>query len=207
MADEVKLVAEVRTQTGTTHSRRMRCEGKVPVNLYGLGQESANLTLSGDDLKPFIVSGSQVCDIVVDGTEQKALVKEVQWDTFLLHILHADFQRVDPRARVDVEIPIATRGMVNEGVLDHLLHEVSVNCPVYNIPDKVEVRIGALKIGEEVTIADLAFDADLTSVLPSDTVVLRVSEIQEVEIEQEDIGAAVEPEVIGQKDDDEEGGE
>ncbi|MDA0920304.1 MAG: 50S ribosomal protein L25 [Planctomycetota bacterium] len=197
MADDGKLVAEKRTQIGTSHSRRLRCEGKVPVNLYGLGQESVNLTISGDDLKPFIVSGSQVCDLVIDGAEQKALVKEVQWDTFLLHILHADFQRVDPQARVDVEIPIATRGTVNEGVLEHVLHEISVNCPVYNIPEKVEVRIGALKIGDEVTIADLAFDADLTSVLASDTVVLRISEPQEVEIEQQDVDAAGEPEVIG----------
>lgn len=207
MADEAKLVAEVRTQIGTAHSRRLRCEGKVPANLCGLGQESVSLTISGDDLKPFVVSGSQVCDLVIDGTEQKVLVKEVQWDTFLLHILHADFQRVDPQARVDVEIPIATRGMANEGVLDHVLHEISVNCPVYNIPEKVEVRIGSLKIGDEVTIADLSFDADLTSVLPSDTVVLRITEAQEVEIVQEDVGAAVEPEVIGRSADDEDGEE
>ena len=204
MADEAKLVAVKRDQIGTSHSRRLRCEGKVPVNLCGLGQESVSLTISGDELKPFVVSGSQVCDLVIDGTEQKVIVKQVQWDTFLLHILHADFQRVDPRSRVDVEIPIATRGMVNEGVLDHLLHEISVNCPVYNIPEKVEVRIGALKIGSEVTIADLAFDSDLTSVLPSDTVVLRVVEAQDYEIVQEDVGAAVDPEVIGRKADEEE---
>jgi large subunit ribosomal protein L25 len=207
MADETKLVAEKRNQTGTSHSRRLRWEGKVPVNLCGLGQESVSLTISGGDLKPFVVSGSQVCDLVIDGTEQKVIVKEVQWDTFLLHILHADFQRVDPKARVDLEIPVATRGSLNEGVLDHVLHEVSVNCPVFNIPEKVEVRIGSLKIGDEVTIADLAFDGDLESVLPSDTVVLRIVESQDVEIVQEDVGAAVEPEVIGRKVEDEEGGE
>lgn len=207
MADEVKLVAEKRTQIGTSHSRRLRWEGKVPVNLCGLGQESECLTISGDDLKPFVVSGSQVCDLVIDGAEQKVIVKEVQWDTFLTHILHADFQRVDPNARVDVDIPVVIRGVVNEGVLDHVLHEISVNCPVYNIPEKAEVRVGALKIGDEVTIADLAFDGDLTSVLPSETVVLRVTEAQEVEIVQEDVGAAAEPEVIGQKADDEEAGE
>jgi large subunit ribosomal protein L25 len=185
----------------------LRWEGKVPVNLCGLGQESVSLTISGGDLKPFVVSGLQVCDLVIDGTEQKVIVKEVQWDTFLLHILHADFQRVDPKARVDLEIPVATRGSLNEGVLDHLLHEVSVNCPVFNIPEKVEVRIGSLKIGDEVTIADLAFDGDLESVLPSNTVVLRIVEAQDVEIVQEDVGAAVEPEVIGRKVEDEEGGE
>jgi large subunit ribosomal protein L25 len=207
MADDAKLVAEKRAQTGTSHSRRLRCGGKVPVNLCGLGQESFSLTISGDDLKPFVVSGSQVCDLVIDGAEQKVLVKEVQWDTFLLHILHADFQRVDPQARVDLDIPVATRGTVNEGVLDHVLHEVGVNCPVFNIPEKVEVRIGSLKIGDEVTIADLAFDGDQKSILPGETVVLRIVEVQDVEIVQEDVGAAAEPEVIGQKADDEEGGE
>ncbi|NQV28740.1 MAG: 50S ribosomal protein L25 [Rhodopirellula sp.] len=203
MANEGKLVAEKRTQIGTSHSRRMRCEGKVPVNLYGLGQEGLSLTIVGDELKPLILSGSHVCDLVIDGTEEKAIIREVQWDTFQLHILHVDFQRVDPNARVDLEIPVATRGTVNEGVLEHVLHQVSVNCPVYNIPEKVEVRIGALKIGDQVTIADLAFDGDLTTSLPSDTVVLRVVEVKDVEIVQEDIGAAAEPEVIGRAKEDE----
>lgn len=207
MADTDKLVAEKRTETGTSHSRRLRCEGKVPVNLYGLGQENVSLTISGDDLKPLVVSGIQVCDLVIDGSEEKALIREVQWDVFLTHILHVDFQRVDPNARVDLEIPVATRGMVNEGMLDHVLHQVSVNCPVFNIPEKVEVRVGTLNIGDEVTIADLHFDGDVTTDLPSDTVVLRVIEVQDVDIEQEDAGDGVEPEVIGRDDEESDGEE
>ena len=206
MATEA-LAAEVRTQTGTSHSRRLRLEGKVPTNLYGLGKDPVALTLASDAITPAIVAGQRVIDVDVDGTAEKAMIREVQWDTFLTHILHADFQRVDPNARVDVDIPVVIRGVVNEGVLDHVLHEISVDCPVYKIPEKAEVRVGALKIGDEVTIADLAFDGDLTSVLPSETVVLRVTEAQEVEIVQEDVGAAAEPEVIGQKADDEEAGE
>lgn len=205
MANEGKVVAEKRTQIGTSHSRRLRCEGKVPVNLYGLGQESLALTVSADDIKSIVVEGVQVCDLVIDGTEEKALIREVQWDTFLTHLLHIDFQRVDPNARVDLEIPVETRGVVNEGVLEHVLHSISVNCPVFNIPEKCEVRIGALKIGDEVKIADMSFDDNVKADLPGDTVVLRVVEVQEVEIVQEDVGAAAEPEVIGQKAEDEDG--
>jgi len=207
MANEGKLVAEKRTQTGTSDSRRLRCEGKVPVNLYGLGQEGLSLTILADDIKPLVVDGIQVCDLVIDGTEEKAIIREVQWDTFLTHLLHVDFQRVDPNARVDLEIPVETRGMVNEGVLDQVLHSISVNCPVFNIPEKCEVRIGSLKIGDEVTIADMSFDDNVNTDLPGDTVVLRVSEVQEVEIVQEDVDGTAEPEVIGQKDDDGDGDE
>lgn len=206
MSNEAKFVAEKRTRTGTSHSRRLRCEGKVPVNLYGLGQEGQSLTISADDIKPLVVEGVQVCDLVIDGTEEKAIIREVQWDTFLTHLLHVDLQRVDPNARVDLEIPVETRGMVEEGILDHVLHSISVNCPVFNIPDKCEVRVGSLKIGDEVTIADMSFDSNVTTDLPGDTVVLRVSEVQEVEIVQEDVEGAAEPEVIGEKDDEDGGG-
>ena len=203
MSNEDKFVAEKRLQVGTSHSRRLRCEGKVPVNLFGLGQESLSLAIASDDIKPFVVSGHHVCDLVIDGTEEKALIREIQWDTFLNHLLHIDFQRVDPNARVDLEIPVEVRGTVNEGMLEHVLHHVGVNCAVFNIPDKFEVRVGTLKIGSEVTVADLALGAGVTTELPSDTVVLRVIEVQDVEIEQEDVDAAAQPEVIGEKSDDE----
>lgn len=207
MSNEGKLVAEKRTELGTSHSRRLRIAGRVPVNLYGLGQDGVSLTIPGDQITSIVVSGTQVCDITIDGTEEKAIIREVQWDTFLTHILHVDFQRVDPQARVDLEIPVEIRGTVNEGVLDHVHHSINVNCPVFNIPDKFEVRVGSLKIGSEVTVADLGLEEGVKAALSDDAVVVRVTEAQDVEIVQEDVGAAVEPEIIGRKKDDEEGDE
>ena len=78
---------------------------------------------------------------------------------------------------------------------------------MFKIPDKCEVRVGTLKIGAEVTIADLSFDPDVRTDLPADTVVVRVVEHQEFEIELEDVRSPVEPEVIGRKEDDGEDGE
>lgn len=202
-----KIPAEKREQVGTSSSRKLRRDGKVPVNLCGLGQESISLTVSSDVITDVVVSGIQVVDIDCDGSEQKAMIREVQWDTFLTHILHVDLQRVDPNARVDVEIPVEIRGTANEGVLENPLHTITVNCPVFKIPEKVSVKVGTLKIGDEVKVADLEMEDDVNAVLDGGDVVVRITEASDVEIVQEDMSGAAEPEVIGAKQDDEEAAE
>ena len=202
MATEA-LAAEVRTQTGTSHSRRLRLEGKVPTNLYGLGKDPVALTLASDAITPAIVAGQRVIDVDVDGTAEKAMIREVQWDTFLTHILHVDLQRIDPTARIDLDVAVNLRGTANEGVLDHALHAVELNCPAFAVPDSIEVRVGSLRIGDQVTVADLDLPEGVTCNLSGDSVVVRVTEAQDVEIVQEDVSAAAEPELIGRSADDE----
>ncbi len=202
MATEA-LAAEVRTQIGTSHSRRLRLEGKVPANLYGLGKDPVALTISSDAVTPAIIAGQRVIDIDVGGTVEKAMIREVQWDTFLTHVLHVDLQRIDPNVRIDLAVAINLRGAANEGVLDHVLHSVELNCPPFAVPDHLDVRVGSLRIGGQVTVAELDLPEGVTCNLPGDTVVVRITEAQDVDIVQEDVSAAVEPELIGRSADDE----
>ena len=84
MANETKVLpAEVRSLKGTGNSRRLRAAGKVPAALYGLGEEPQSLTLAAEHVTPIVVSGSQIIDLDLDGTTSKAMIREVQWDTFL----------------------------------------------------------------------------------------------------------------------------
>lgn len=198
-----QLSAEARTSLGTANSRRLRQEGNIPACLYGLGQDTVSLTFSGEALKPVVLSGAQVVDVDIAGTVEMAMIREVQWDTFMMEILHIDLQRIDRDARIDLEVKIETRGDVNEGVLDHQLHSLTLSCPAYAVPDIFSVRVGSLKIGDEVTVADLDLPEGTQTEVAGDTVILRVNEVQDVDIVQEDISAAAEPEVIGAKSDDE----
>jgi large subunit ribosomal protein L25 len=202
--DTPSLAVEPRSLTGTSHSRRLRDAGKVPAILYGLKQESVSVSLASEAITPVVVSGNKIVDLDIDGTTSMAMIREVQWDTFLTHIIHVDLQRVDAETRVDIELFVNTRGEVNEGVLDVVVRSVMVNCPVFLVPESPIVRVGSLKIGDSVTIADLEFPDKVDVSLPDDTVVLRVTEAQDIEIEAEDVSAALEPEVIGRKSDDEE---
>ena len=203
MATEA-LAAEVRTQIGSSHSRRLRLEGKVPANLYGLGKDTVALTIASDIITPAVMAGHRVIDVSVDGATEKAMIREVQWDTFLTNILHVDLQRIDANARIDVDVAIHLRGTANEGVLDFHLHSVELNCPAYAVPDQIDVRIGSLRIGDQVTVADLTLPEGVTCNLPGDSVVVRINEVKDVEIVQEDVMAAGQPELIGRAADEEE---
>ena len=209
MANEiVSLAAELRTQTGTSHYRRLRRDGQVPAVGYGLSEEPVSLTLAGDVITPIVVSGNKVVDLSFGDTTTKAMIRDVQWDTFLTHIVHVDLLRVDDNARIDLELFIEISGSVNEGVLQQLERSLMVNCPVFLIPESPVVRVGSLKIGDTVTIGDLEFPEGVTVGAPADTVVVRVEEAQEVDVDTEaDDGGALEPELIGRAAEDEgEGG-
>lgn len=208
MANElVTLAAELRTQTGTSNARRLRKDGMVPAVVYGLSEEPVTLTLAGDAITQIVVSGTQVVDLTFGDTATKAMIRDVQWDTFLTHIVHVDLQRVDDNARVDLELVIEIRGEVNEGVLQQLERSVEVNCPVFLIPDPPVIRVGSLKIGDSVTIGDLEFADAVTVNAPPETVVLRIEESQEFDEELEEEAGALEPELIGRSAEEDEGGE
>ncbi|MFP6763271.1 MAG: 50S ribosomal protein L25 [Planctomycetaceae bacterium] len=200
----VSLAAESRTLTGTANSRRLRNSGRVPATVYGPDQEPASVSISGDLITQIVLSGSRIVDLDMDGSTSKAMLREIQWDTFLTQILHVDLQRIDEDARVNLDLPIEIRGSVNQGVLEQVLRFIEVNVPVFDIPANPVVRVGSLDIGDAVTVAELGLPAESYASTPGDTVVLRVVEVQEVEIDEEDVSAAVEPEVIGRKADEEE---
>ena len=154
--------------------------------------------MPADVISRLVASGAHVIDLQLDNTVTKALIREAQWDVFMRKLLHVDFQRVDPEARVDVEVDVVTRGTLATGVLDHLVHKVTLSCLAYLIPERLEVKIGHLKIGDSLTVANLELPTGATCKLAADSVVVRVHEAKNVEIVQASASGA-QPEVIGRK--------
>ena len=88
------LQAEPRTELGTTNSRRLRRQGLIPGNIFGLDKEAEAVSISADTLNPVVQSGAHVIDVTVGDSVQKVVVREIQYDTFLTQILHIDLQRL-----------------------------------------------------------------------------------------------------------------
>ncbi|MCA9032412.1 MAG: 50S ribosomal protein L25, partial [Planctomycetaceae bacterium] len=127
-------------------------------------------------------SGAKVVDLKLEGSdEQKAIVREVQWDTFGTHVLHLDFMRVDATQRVTAHVPIHLRGtapgVIAGGRLDHHLHALTIECLAVQIPTEINVRITSLKIGDSLHVSDIADLPPGTTVLsPADEVVVQIVE-------------------------------
>ena len=178
MPDDVRLTAQVREKVGSAETSRLRSSGRVPANLYGFKKPGLSLSLPTEDVDRLIAVGSRVVDVDVDGNVDKAVVQELQWDTFSTHIMHVDLKRVDPDAVTTVDVPVQLRGepvgLKDGGQVRQLVKYVSVTCPDYRIPKAIEVRIGALQVGESVSIADITPQDTVTINTSADTVVVEL---------------------------------
>jgi large subunit ribosomal protein L25 len=204
MHKEAKLVVQRRTQSGSAACRRLRRSGIVPGNVYGHAAPPVAVSVPGDVLKPIVLGGIRVVDLELDGQVDKALLREVQWDTYGVSIRHFDLMRVDPNERVTLVIPLELKGTapgaLAGGVLEQPLHSITVDCLAYQIPDSIPVRIGSLDVGQAIHVRDLEIPENVHCHNPPDAIVVHVIQVQAKEIQPVEVAAAAtEPEVIGRK--------
>jgi large subunit ribosomal protein L25 len=205
-----------REALGTANSRRLRADGKVPVIIYGHGQDVLSLTLDVDDAHTIVEQGQHLVTLDVDGVTESALIKDVQWDTWSLHVLHVDFTRVDLTEAVTVTVEIHTHGTPKEvsagAMLDIALRGLEVSCTADRIPGEIKLEVGEMLVGESIHVRDIELPEGVTAVTGADALVLQLREPRaEEEDETTEEGAegvdSAEPEVInkGKAEEDEAG--
>lgn len=195
-----------RTTRGTSHAKRERAAGKIPAILYGHGEDNVALIISKEELDAVIRHGAQVVELQ-GAVAENAFIRDVQWDAFGVDVMHIDFTRVSKGEKVETTVSIELRGEApgakKGGTVTQTLHELEINCPAMKIPEKIEVTINELEVGDTIVASQLELPEGAELLGDPDAPVVSCEEI--VEVEEEDAAEALpgEPEVIGAKDDDE----
>jgi len=201
------LTVEDRQALGKLNNRRLRSAGSVPAVLYGHGGKSVHLAIGSDEFLTTLRHGTKMVDLK-GAVSESALISDIQWDTFGKEVLHVDLLRVSKDERIEVTVAVETRGMapgVSEGgTVEISVHELTLECPAGDIPEKLEVNINELKLGDEVLASSVELPAGAKLITDGDTVVVHCIEIIEEEEEEAGAAATAEPEVIGKAEDDEE---
>jgi large subunit ribosomal protein L25 len=204
------LKVEVRESRGKRHARRLRQAGAVPAILYGHGEANLSLSIPLDQVKTAVRHGARVVDL--DGAvKEKAFIRDLQWDTFGLEVLHIDLARVSADEKVEVEVIVELRGeapgVKEGGVVSQVLHQVDVESLVTAIPDKLTLSINGLALNQTLTVANIELPAGTTMITPGETIVVQclVPKVEEEAAPLPSEGA--EPELIGRKPGEEEEGE
>jgi len=203
MSQSAKLVVEPRKETGSAACRRLRNRGLVPGNIYGHNAEPTPCVVHEDLLRPILKSGAHVVDVDLSGKVDQAVIREVQWDVFGKEICHVDLLRVDPNERVNITVPIELRGtapgVLAGGILEQPLHQLTIDCLAYQIPDSIQLRITALQLGQAIHVRDLELPEGSHAHAQPDAIVVHVVKLQEQATTTE--AGPAEPEVIGKKPD------
>ncbi len=225
MATTASISATSRSETGKGAARVARREGRVPGVLYGHGEESVTLSVDARELQRLIHSVSienTIVDLAMDGGKStvKVLIREVQRHPTREQYLHVDFFHVAMDEKISVEVPIALVGTPvgvkdKGGIVDHQLRELAVYCLPGEIPEKFEVDVSALDIGDAIHVNELTIPAgvevetdperSVVAVLAPAALVAEVEEEAAAEVpEGEEI---TEPEIVGRRKAEEEGEE
>ena len=190
--------------------------------IYGHGREPLPLSLNARDLDKMlgnIQAESTVIEVTVGGHTSKTLIREIQRHPIKHQILHVDFQALVAGEKVTVSIPIVLTGIaegvrLEGGVLDHTLRELEIEVDPSNIPDRVELDVTNMMIGDSLHVSDIRvpegveiLDDPETSVAVLAAPRAVIEEAPAAEAVEGAPEAAAEPEVIGKGPTEEEEGE
>src|SRR2546425_10071817 len=164
MAQIVSLAATPRSATGKGAARQARFRGRVPAVIYGHGRDSQPLEVEAKALEKALTGvepASTIIELSVDGKTTKTLIREIQRHPVRPDIIHVDFYEIHAQQKVTLKVPVhlvgAPDGVRNAGgVLDQVTREVEIEVLPVDIPDRVELDVTALKIGDSLHVRDLA---------------------------------------------------
>ncbi|GHD53913.1 50S ribosomal protein L25 [Thalassobaculum fulvum] len=161
MSNVSTLSARARDRVGKGSARAARREGLVPAVIYGDKKDPFSIVLNQRELDKLLKPGffSHLIDIEVDGQKHRVLPRDLQQHPVTDRALHVDFLRVSATSELTVEVPVefindeACRGLRRGGVLNVVRHEIEVYCRADAIPEKIEVDLAGLDIGDSLHIS------------------------------------------------------
>jgi large subunit ribosomal protein L25 len=165
---EYQLAAESRTDTGKGAARRVRAAGRVPAVLYGHGIKPEHLSIDAREFGQAIRSGgaNALLELQLGRTRHLALAREVQRHPVRGTYTHVDFLVVRRGEQVTVSVPVhlvgEAPGVVQGGILDQDLHQLSVEAEVTAVPEAIEGDVSGLQIGDVLRVSDLKAPAGAT---------------------------------------------
>jgi large subunit ribosomal protein L25 len=194
--ERVQLGVKTRETAGSAESRRLRAAGMIPGVLYGAGKKAHPFTVEERDLRR-VLTGDHglhaILDVVFDGqkTAHHAVLKDYQLDPVRPRLLHVDLHevRLDQviQAQVAVEPFGESPGVKEGGVLTLVVREINVEALPMEVPDRFEVDIAGLAIGDSLRISDIRPPEGVTILDDPEAVVLNVTpptKIEEPEVEE-----------------------
>jgi large subunit ribosomal protein L25 len=212
MAKTVSLEGQLREQTGTKAASAVRRQGRIPAIVYGHQQKPVAISLDAHDFAEGLHHGMRLLDLTVAGKNEKAIVKDLQYDHFGREVIHADLMRVDVTEMIQVVVPVelkgTPKGAQDGGVLTAHTNRLEVECLAINIPEVIVVSVKDLGVDEAIHAGQVQLPEGVTLASSAEILIASCSVLQEVKTtEQAEAEMPATPEVIGAEKQPEEGAE
>ena len=171
---QFEVIANVRNLQGSSASRRLRRAGTVPGIVYGGDAAPTVIETNHKDLLLNLKKEafhSSIITLNIDGKKEQVLLRDYQTHAYKPLVLHVDFQRVDATHELHIKVPVH---FVNEetapgvklggGLVNHVTTELDIHCLAKDLPEFIEVDVGALNVGENIHASQVKLPAGVALV-------------------------------------------
>tara|TARA_B110000305_G_scaffold20011_1_gene18464 strand:- start:1385 stop:2077 length:693 start_codon:yes stop_codon:yes gene_type:complete len=162
---KIEINAIVRELKGTGASRRLRHAGKTPGVLYGGDKEAISLEIDSKELfmqfrhEAFHAS---ILTLNLAGKKEAVILRDFQMHPVRNNIVHIDFQRINENEKISVKVPFhfineetAPGVKLEGGLISHIMTEIDISCLPKDLPQYIEVDMGALSIGDSIHLSEV----------------------------------------------------
>lgn len=217
--EQIELNATVRKTTGNSPARELRRGGQIPAVLYGPQTEPVLLSVNIKEFEQILKKGnigSIILNLVIQNGKKvtkPAMIKELQSHPVSGSFLHIDFYEIDMQRKINVMIPVVTKGISKGveagGLLQIIRREIEVLCMPGDIPEAFEIDITDMDVGDSVHVQELPIGDNVEMSADVNFTVLTVvsPKVEEVEEEVEEEEEALEGEEAAAEGEDGEGAE
>jgi len=158
---KIEISATKRTDLGKKATRNLRKSGDVPCVLYG-GDEIVHFhTFKNNFLKLVYTHEVYIVELDISGKKHKAAMQDIQFHPVSDEILHIDFVEVFDDRPVVINIPVELKGnsigIKNGGKPRLKRRTLKVKGLPAFLPDRLEVDITKVNIGDVVKVGDLSY--------------------------------------------------
>jgi large subunit ribosomal protein L25 len=183
----MKIAAITRNTQGTSASRRLRHEKKVPGIVYGGTAAPVQIALDHNDLFHALKKEAfhaSILELELDGKVQQALLRDYQMHPYKPQVMHIDFQRVDANKEVHMKVPFHFSGAENspavklsKGLVNHVMTELDIACLPAKLPKFIAVDLSTLEGNKSLHLSNIQLPEGVRAVVhgKGDPVVVSVA--------------------------------
>lgn len=159
--------AKVRTASGKTAAKRLRKVGSIPAVMYNDKGEATMLEVNEVEFNKIwrTVTPTTSINLVVDGKENVALIKDAEWNIRTDKVLHADFfvPAADEKLVMDIRVHFSgtPAGVLKGGFKKERNNKIKIKAFVSDLPETIVADISKINVSQALRVKDLNLDSKI----------------------------------------------
>ena len=161
------LNVKVRTASGKAAAKKLREVGSIPAVMYNDKGEATMLEVNEVEFNKIwrTVTPSTSINLVVDGKENLALIKDTEYNIRTDKVLHADFfvPAADEKLVMNIKVHYSgtPAGVLKGGFKKERNNQIKVKAAIADLPETIIADISKINVSEALRVKDLELPASV----------------------------------------------